>query len=48
MEGYLTLIDDADTGYAILAESSRIHEATLPHPWQLTDAPQDYLQVIYK
>lgn len=48
LEGHLTLIDDADTVYTILAELSRIHEADQPRPWQLADAPQDYIQAMYK
>ena len=46
--GRLTLLDDTDSTLAVLSELSRIHEAEQARPWQLADAPPDYIQAMCK
>ena len=46
--GRLTLLDDIDSTLAVLSELSRIHEAEQTRPWQLADAPPDYIQAMCK
>lgn len=41
--GTLQVIDDRDWLRALLSDLSDVHEASSPEPWQLTDAPADYL-----
>ena len=48
LTGRLTLLDDTDSTLAVLSELSRIHEADQPRPWQLADAPPDYIQAMCK
>jgi transcriptional regulator len=41
--GELRLIDDADWLQAQLHTLTAEHEAALPHPWSIDDAPADYI-----
>ena len=42
--GRLRIIDDAAWLHALLARLSRLHEASRAQPWQLGDAPPDYIE----
>ena len=42
--GRLRIIDDAAWLHALLERLSRRHEATRAQPWQLADAPPDYIE----
>jgi transcriptional regulator len=41
--GQLRVIDDADWKRSLVDRLTRQHEATLPEPWQVADAPPDYI-----
>jgi transcriptional regulator len=42
--GTLRVIDDAGWVRAQIETLTTQHEAALPHPWQVSDAPQDYVE----
>lgn len=46
--GELRLIEDAAELEDILTRLTDRHEAGQPHPWKVTDAPQDYRQTMMK
>lgn len=41
--GRVEVFDDRDALLAHVAELTALHEAAFPEPWQVTDAPADYL-----
>ena len=41
--GYLKIIEDDDWLMAHLAQLTNIHEAGSPVPWEVADAPADYV-----
>ena len=42
--GRLEIFEDRDELAAHVAELSNLHEAALPQPWQVSDAPADYME----
>lgn len=42
--GRLRVVDDQKFVRGVLARLTRRHEATQPRPWQMGDAPRDYLE----
>ena len=43
VHGRLRVHDDARNVGGVVARLTRQHEAALPHPWKMSDAPADYL-----
>lgn len=41
--GRLSVTNDADTKRAIVSQLTQVHEHTQARPWQLSDAPPDYI-----
>ena len=46
--GVARVVDDRDALLAILNRLTNTHEAGQPHPWQVADAPADYLDSMLK
>lgn len=46
--GRLEAIEDADALHGIVSRLTARHEAKRAHPWQVTDAPADYIQAQLK
>jgi len=46
--GSLSIVDDPDRLRAHLEELTSIHEAAFPTPWQISDAPADYIASLTK
>lgn len=46
--GRLRVIDDAEWKRAFLDELTTTHEASEPQPWQMSDAPPDYIDAMLK
>ena len=46
--GVARVVDDRDALLAILNRLTNTHEASQPHPWQVADAPADYLDSMLK
>ncbi|MEN9843094.1 MAG: hypothetical protein RLZZ612_923 [Pseudomonadota bacterium] len=41
--GRLVVMDDADTKRLIVSQLTQVHERTQAQPWQVSDAPPDYI-----
>jgi transcriptional regulator len=46
--GSLKIIEDADWLRAHVETLTNIHEAAVPEPWSVSDAPADYIQSMIK
>jgi transcriptional regulator len=46
--GYLKIIEDGEWLMAHLASLTNIHEAASPVPWEIADAPADYIAALAK
>lgn len=46
--GRLRIVDDEKFVRGVVARLTRRHEATLPRPWKMGDAPADYLDAMLK
>ena len=46
--GRITIRDDERYVRGVVARLTRIHEATQPVPWKMTDAPRDYIDTMLK
>jgi transcriptional regulator len=46
--GTLRVVDEPGKTRAHLEQLTAHHEAGRPHPWKLTDAPQDYLEQMFR
>jgi transcriptional regulator len=46
--GHLQIIEDADWLRAHLERLTTIHEAALPQPWAVSDAPEDYIAALLR
>ncbi|KVD71604.1 transcriptional regulator [Burkholderia sp. ABCPW 14] len=44
--GRITVRDDAKFVRGVVARLTRTHEAALPEPWKMTDAPKDYIDTM--
>lgn len=48
VHGTLTVLDDPAWLLGFLERLTNTHEATQPHPWQIQDAPEDYIETLLK
>lgn len=48
VHGRLRIVDDEKFVRGVVARLTRRHEATLPRPWKMGDAPADYLDAMLK
>ncbi len=48
VRGELTVYEDADWLRGFLRELTAQHEQTQSHPWQLSDAPEDYIEAMLR
>lgn len=46
--GRIKAVDDERFVRGVVARLTRQHEATEPHPWKMSDAPQDYIDQMLK
>ena len=46
--GRVTVRDDEKFVRGVVGRLTRTHEAALPNPWKMTDAPKDYLDAMLK
>ena len=46
--GRVTIRDDERYVRGVVARLTRRHEASLPEPWKMTDAPSDYIDMMLK
>ncbi len=46
--GRITIRDDEKYVRGVVARLTRTHEATLPQPWKMSDAPSDYIDAMLK
>lgn len=48
MQGVMRAIDNADWIRRLVSALSDAHEQARPQPWRVSDAPDDYLEAMYK
>jgi transcriptional regulator len=48
VHGTLTVLDDPAWLLGFLERLTNTHEASQPHPWQIQDAPEEYIEALLK